>query len=149
MCLFLLPFNLFLPNIINNIYTNKDNSMNNPDDISLDFDMVIKNLRDKLGSGLYFVIIASENGAVIKASINEKEFNKASISLITSQIYELAEDVTSEMGIHEPDFNVIHSDNFYILSIKMLNQIVIFLIEDQIEISKIFTIINESIAQSK
>ena len=144
MSLFLIPFNLFLPNVINDINTNNDNNMNDPDENSLDFDVIIKNLRDKLGSGLYFVIIASENGAVIKASINEKEFNKASISLITSQIYELAQDITSEMGIHEPDFNVIHSGNFYILSIKILNQIVILLIEDQIDISKIFTIIKES-----
>jgi predicted regulator of Ras-like GTPase activity (Roadblock/LC7/MglB family) len=123
--------------------------MNDSDEPSINFDIIIKNLRDNLGSGLYFVIVTSENGAVIKASINEKEFNKASISLMISQMYELAEDITSEMGIHDPNFNVIHSDNFYILSIKILKQIVILLIEDQIEISKIFTIINEGTAQLK
>ena len=48
-----------------------------------------------------------------------------------SQLYELAEEITSEIGVHSPDFNVIHSDNFYILSIKILGNIFLYRISDR------------------
>jgi predicted regulator of Ras-like GTPase activity (Roadblock/LC7/MglB family) len=89
-------------------------------------------------------LITSENGAVIKSYINQ-EFNKTSIGLNMSQLYELAEEITSEIGVHNPDFTVIHSDNFYVLSIKILNRLVIILMEDQIDFSSIFDIINKCI----
>ncbi|MFX1419514.1 MAG: hypothetical protein ACFE9N_11400 [Promethearchaeota archaeon] len=112
---------------------------------TLEVDLVLNSLIKEFGeSGLYFVLITSENGAVIKSYINQ-EFNKTSISLNMSQIYELAEEITSEIGIHTPDFNVIHSDNFYILSIKILGKIVILLTEDQVEFSSVFTVINKCI----
>ncbi|MFX0073121.1 MAG: hypothetical protein ACFFAO_18740, partial [Candidatus Hermodarchaeota archaeon] len=69
--------------------------------------------------------------------------NKAAISLNISQLYELAEDITEEVGIHSPDFNIIHSDNYYVLSIKILETIIILLTVDQVEISQIFDIINK------
>jgi predicted regulator of Ras-like GTPase activity (Roadblock/LC7/MglB family) len=99
----------------------------------------------ELGSKVYFIIISSENGVVKKAYINENEFNKASISLNVSQLYELAEDITTEIGIHNPDFNIIHSDNYYILSVKILEKIIILLTQDQVELGKIFDIINKSV----
>ena len=111
---------------------------------TLEVDLVLDTLIKELGSGLYFVLITSENGAVIKSYINQ-EFNKTSIGLNMSQLYELAEEITSEIGIHEPDFTVIHSDNFYVLSIKILNRIVILLTEDQIDFSSIFEMINKCI----
>jgi len=111
---------------------------------TLEVDLVLDTLIKELGSGLYFVLITSENGAVIKSYINQ-EFNKTSIGLNMSQLYELAEEITSEIGIHAPDFTVIHSDNFYVLSIKILNRIVILLTEDQIDFSSIFEMINKCI----
>ena len=111
---------------------------------TLEVDLVLDTLIKELGSGLYFVLITSENGAVIKSYINQ-EFNKTSIGLNMSQLYELAEEITSEIGVHEPDFTVIHSDNFYVLSIKILNRIVILLTEDQIDFSSIFEMINKCI----
>jgi predicted regulator of Ras-like GTPase activity (Roadblock/LC7/MglB family) len=111
---------------------------------TLEVDLVLDTLIKELSSGLYFVLITSENGAVIKSYINQ-EFNKTSIGLNMSQLYELAEEITSEIGIHEPDFTVIHSDNFYVLSIKILNRIVILLTEDQIDFSSIFEMINKCI----
>ncbi|MFW9878944.1 MAG: hypothetical protein ACFFG0_38180 [Candidatus Thorarchaeota archaeon] len=111
----------------------------------LEVDRVLDSLIKEFGeSGLYFVLITSENGAVIKSYINQ-EFNKSSIGLNMSQLYELAEEITSEIGIHTPDFNVIHSDNFYILSIKILGKIVIILTEDQVEFSSVFKVINKCI----
>ena len=111
---------------------------------TLEVDLVLDTLIKELSSGLYFVLITSENGAVIKSYINQ-EFNKTSIGLNMSQLYELAEEITSEIGIHAPDFTVIHSDNFYVLSIKILNRIVILLTEDQIDFSSIFEMINKCI----
>jgi len=111
---------------------------------TLEVDLVLDTLIKELGSGLYFVLITSENGAVIKSYINQ-EFNKTSIGLNMSQLYELAEEITSEIGVHEPDFTVIHSDNFYVLSIKILNRIVILLTEDQIDFSSIFEMVNRCI----
>lgn len=111
---------------------------------TLEVDLVLDTLKKELSSGLYFVLITSENGAVIKSYINQ-EFNKTSIGLNMSQLYELAEEITSEIGIHAPDFTVIHSDNFYVLSIKILNRIVILLTEDQIDFSSIFEMINKCI----
>ena len=111
---------------------------------TLEVDLVLENLVKELGSGLYFILITSENGAVIKSYINQ-EFNKTSIGLNMSQLYELAEEISSEIGVHSPDFTVIHSDNFYVLSIKILNKLVIILMEDQIEFSSIFEIINKCI----
>jgi len=111
---------------------------------TLQLDLVLDNLIKTLGTKVYFIIITSENGAVIKSYINQ-EFNKSSIGLNMSQLYELAEEITSEIGIHSPDFNVIHSDNFYILSIKILGNIVIILSEDQLEFSSVFKIINNCI----
>ena len=111
---------------------------------TLEVDLVLDTLIKELGSGLYFVLITSENDAVIKSYINQ-EFNKTSIGLNMSQLYELAEEITSEIGIHAPDFTVIHSDNFYVLSIKILNRIVILLTEDQIDFSSIFEMINKCI----
>jgi len=110
----------------------------------LEVDLVLDTLIKELGSGLYFILITSENGAVIKSYINQ-EFNKTSIGLNMSQLYELAEEITSEIGVHAPDFTVIHSDNFYVLSIKILNKIVIILTEDQIDFSSIFEMINKCI----
>ena len=111
---------------------------------TLEVDLVLDTLVKELGSGLYFLLITSENGAVIKSYINQ-EFNKTSIGVNMSQLYEIAEEITSEIGVHTPDFTVIHSDNFYVLSIKILNKIVIILMEDQIDFSSIFEIINKCI----
>ena len=111
---------------------------------TLQLDLVLDNLIKELGGSVYFIIITSENGAVIKSYINQ-EFNKTSIGLNMSQLYELAEEITSEVGIHTPDFNVIHSDNFYILSIKILEKIIILLTEDQVPFERIFEIINNCI----
>jgi predicted regulator of Ras-like GTPase activity (Roadblock/LC7/MglB family) len=113
--------------------------------VSVDQDDMLTKLITELGSKVYFIIISSENGVVKKAYINENEFNKASISLNVSQLYELAEDITTEIGIHNPDFNIIHSDNYYILSVKILEKIIILLTQDQVELGKIFDIINKSV----
>lgn len=111
---------------------------------TLEVDLVLDTLVKELGTGLYFLLITSENGAVIKSYINQ-EFNKTSIGLNMSQLYEIAEEITSEIGVHSPDFTIIHSDNFYVLSIKILNKIVIILMEDQIDFSSIFELINKCI----
>jgi predicted regulator of Ras-like GTPase activity (Roadblock/LC7/MglB family) len=112
---------------------------------TLEVDLVLENLIKEFGElGLYFILITSENGAVIKSYISQ-DFNKTSIGLNMSQLYELAEEITTEIGIHAPDFNVIHSDNFYILSIKILGKIIIILVEDQLDFSKVFDIINNCI----
>ena len=110
--------------------------------VSLDLDLILNNLVNNLKSKVYFIIITSENGLVKKSYINEDEFNKTSIGLNISQLYELAEEITEEIGIHNPDFNIIHSDNYFILSMKILENIIIILTEDQIEISQVFDIIN-------
>lgn len=112
--------------------------------ICLDVDLVLDNILRELGTGVYFILITSENGAIIKSYISD-EFNKSSIGLNMSQLYELAEEITNELGIHSPDFNVIHSDNFYILSMKILERIIIILMDDQINFSSIFDVINECI----
>jgi len=111
---------------------------------TLEVDLVLETLVKELGSGLYFTLITSENGAIIKSYINQ-EFNKNSIGLNMSQLYEIAEEITSEIGVHSPDFTVIHSDNFYVLSLKILNRIVIILMEDQIDFTSIFEIVNKCI----
>jgi len=116
--------------------------------VTLDLDLILNNLVNDLKSKVYFIIITSENGVVKKSYINEDEFNKASISLNISQLYELAEEITGEIGLHKPDFNIIHSDNFYILSMKILENIIIILTEDQIEISHVFEILNKSTISS-
>ena len=105
---------------------------------------VIDTLIKEFGESVYFILICTENGAVIKSYIDEN-FNKTAIGLNMSQLYELAEEIASEIGIHNPDFNVIHSDNFYILSIKILGNIIITLVEDQLDFSRIFEIINSCI----
>ncbi len=111
---------------------------------TLEVDLVLETLVKELGSGLYFTLITSENGAILKSYINQ-EFNKNSIGLNMSQLYEIAEEITSEIGVHSPDFTVIHSDNFYVLSLKILNRIVIILMEDQIDFTSIFEIVNKCI----
>ncbi|MFX0005162.1 MAG: hypothetical protein ACFFA7_03760 [Promethearchaeota archaeon] len=112
---------------------------------SLEVDLVLDSLIKKFGeSGLYFVIITSENGAVIKSYINE-EFNKTSIGLNMSQLYELAEEITSEIGVHNPDFNLIHASNYYLFSIKFMGKIIITLLDDQLDFSQIFDVINECV----
>ncbi len=116
--------------------------------LSIDLDEILNNLIKELGSSVYFIIISTENGVVRKSYINDEEFNKASISLNVSQLYELAEDITEEIGIHNPDFNIIHSDNYYIVSIKLLEHIIMLLTQDQVEISQIFSIINKTIKPS-
>lgn len=113
--------------------------------VSIDLDEILNNLIKELGARVYFIIISSENGVVRKSYINDKEFNKASISLNVSQLYELAEEITGEVGIHNPDFNIIHSDNYYIVSIKLLEHIIMLLTEDQVEISQIFDVINKTV----
>ncbi|MFX1498284.1 MAG: hypothetical protein ACFFBH_12215 [Promethearchaeota archaeon] len=113
--------------------------------ILIDLDLILRNLISELGSSVYFILISSENGAVIKSYINEEEFNKASISLNISQLYELAEDTTESIGLHNPDFNIIHSDNYYILSIKIVEKLIILLTTDQIRVKDVFKIINNSI----
>ncbi|MFW9783085.1 MAG: hypothetical protein ACFFFB_12455 [Candidatus Heimdallarchaeota archaeon] len=113
--------------------------------ILIDLDLILRNLISELGSLVYFILISSENGAVIKSYINEEEFNKASISLNISQLYELAEDTAESIGLHGPDFNIIHSDNYYILSIKIIEKLIILLTADQIRVKEVFKIINNSI----
>ncbi|MFW9771333.1 MAG: hypothetical protein ACFFEO_04085, partial [Candidatus Thorarchaeota archaeon] len=113
--------------------------------ILIDLDLILRNLISELGSSVYFILISSENGAVIKSYINEEEFNKASISLNISQLYELAEDTAESIGLHGPDFNIIHSDNYYILSIKIIEKLIILLTADQIRVKEVFKIINNSI----
>ena len=112
--------------------------------VCLDANLVLDSILKELGTGVYFILITSENGVIIKSYISD-EFNKSSIGLNMSQLYELAEEITNEIGIHSPDFNVIHSDNFYILSMKILEKIIIILMNDQINFSSIFDVINECI----
>jgi predicted regulator of Ras-like GTPase activity (Roadblock/LC7/MglB family) len=116
--------------------------------VLLDLDLIINNLIDQLGPSLYFVLVSSENGVVIKSYINEDEFNKASISLTMSQLYELAEETSESIGLHSPDFNIIHSDSYYILSIKILEKLIILLTEDQVKVKEVFDIINQSVTPS-
>ncbi|MHA2129881.1 MAG: hypothetical protein ACW99L_07915 [Promethearchaeota archaeon] len=111
---------------------------------TLEVDLVLDNLIKELGSGLYFVLITSENGAVIKSYINQ-DFNKTSIGLNMAQLYELAEEIATEIGVHTPDFTLFHSDNFYIVSVKILGKIVILLMEDQIAFESVFEFINKCI----
>jgi predicted regulator of Ras-like GTPase activity (Roadblock/LC7/MglB family) len=112
----------------------------------LDYDLILNSLVSELGPTVYFILISSENGVIKKSYINEEEFNKASISLNISQLYELAEETAESIGLHSPDFNIIHSDNYYILSIKILEKLIILLTEDQVDVKKIFKIINSSVA---
>jgi len=116
--------------------------------VTLDLDSILENLMDKLGEKIYFIIISSENGVVIKSYINEDEFNKSAISLNISQVYESSEEITDSIGIHKPDFTLIHSDNFYILSMKLLDYIFILLMEDQVDLGLVFQIINSCIIPS-
>jgi len=112
---------------------------------TLEVDEVLQSLIKQFGDlGLYFVIITSENGAVIKSYINQ-EFNKNSIGLNMSQLYELAEEITSEIGVHSPDFNLIHASNYYIFSIKFMGKIIITLLDDQLDFSQIFNVINKCV----
>ncbi len=113
--------------------------------LTIDFDTILNNLASSLGKSVYFILITSENGVILKSYINEDEFNKASISLNISQLYELAEETAESIGLHSPDFNITHSDNYYILSIKILEHLIILLTEDLIEVKDIFKIINRSI----
>ena len=114
--------------------------------VLLDLDLILNSLVSELGPTVYFILISSENGVIKKSYINEEEFNKASISLNISQLYELAEETTESIGLHSPDFNIIHSDNYYILSIKILEKLIILLTEDQVDVKEIFKIINSSVA---
>ena len=116
---------------------------------SLDLDLIMNNLVKALGSKIFFILITSLHGVVMKSYINDDEFNKESISLNISQLYESAVEVTEEIGIKDPDFNMIHSDNFYVLSIKILDKIIILLTEDQIDINQVFDIINQSTKSSE
>ncbi len=113
--------------------------------VILDLETTIQRLIEELGSSVYFILVSSENGAVMKSYINEEEFNKASISLNVSQLYELAEEITESIGLHDPDFNIIHSDNYYILTMKILEKLIILLTVDQVEVQEVFEIINKSI----
>ncbi|GAH79260.1 unnamed protein product, partial [marine sediment metagenome] len=80
--------------------------------LTIDMDAILNNLINDLGPAVYFILISSENGVIKKSYINEEEFNKASISLNISQLYELAEETAESIGLHSPDFNIIHSDNY-------------------------------------
>jgi predicted regulator of Ras-like GTPase activity (Roadblock/LC7/MglB family) len=117
--------------------------------VLLNLDLIMNNLIESLGTSVYFILITSENGAVIKSYINEEEFNKASISLNISQLYELAEETAESIGLHSPDFNIIHSENYFILSMKILENIIILLTVDQIEVKDVFEIINKSITMNE
>jgi predicted regulator of Ras-like GTPase activity (Roadblock/LC7/MglB family) len=115
---------------------------------TLEDNLVLDNLIKEFGdSGLYFVLITSENGAVIKSYISQ-EFNKTSIGLNMSQLYELAEEITSDIGLHKPDFNLIHASNYYVFSIKFMGKIIITLLDDQVDFSQIFDIINKCVKTS-
>jgi predicted regulator of Ras-like GTPase activity (Roadblock/LC7/MglB family) len=114
--------------------------------VTIDLDNIINNLVKQLGSSVFFVLITSENGVVIKSYINEEEFNKSAISLNISQISELAEELVGELGLQSPDFNIIHSSNYYVIFIKILEKIIILLTLDQVEVSNVFQIINKSIS---
>jgi len=113
--------------------------------LTIDLNSILNNLVDEFGPSVYFVLISSLNGVIKKAYINEDEFNKASISLNISQLYELAEETAEDIGIHSPDFNITHSDNYYILSLKILDHLVILLTTDQVEVKDVFKIINQSV----
>jgi predicted regulator of Ras-like GTPase activity (Roadblock/LC7/MglB family) len=114
--------------------------------VTIDMDAILNNLISDLGPSVYFVLISSENGVIKKSYINEDEFNKASISLNISQLYELAEETTEDIGLHSPDFNIIHSDNYFILSIKILEHLVILLTVDQVDVKGVFNTINNTVA---
>ena len=126
--------------IINTYFFSIDKLMT----LSLNPELILNNLIKGLGAKVFFILITSENGVVIKSYINEDEFNKAAIGVNISQLYETAEEVTEEIGIHTPDFNIIHSDNFYIISIKLVDRIIILLTQDQVNINEVFEIINKS-----
>jgi len=112
--------------------------------VSLNPELILNNLIKGLGTRVFFILITSENGVVMKSYINEDEFNKAAIGVNISQLYEIAEEITEDLGIHTPDFNIIHSDNFYIISIKIMERLIILLTQDQVNINEVFEIINKS-----
>jgi len=113
--------------------------------LTVDLESILTNLVNELGPSVYFILISSLNGVIMKSYINENEFNKASISLNISQLYELAEETAEDIGLHSPDFNIIHSDNYYLLTIKVLEHLVLLLTTDQVEVKDVFRIINQSV----
>ena len=111
---------------------------------TVDLDSILTNLVNELGPSVYFILISSLNGVIMKSYINEDEFNKAAISLNISQLYELAEETAEDIGLHSPDFNIIHSDDYYLLTIRILEHLVLLLTTDQVEVKEVFRIINQS-----
>ena len=64
--------------------------------MELNLELILKNLIAGLEKKAYFILITTENGVVMKSYINEDEFNKASISVNISQLYEIAEEITMD-----------------------------------------------------
>ena len=114
--------------------------------MSLDLNLILQTIIKKF-EGIYFALICTENGVIKKAYINEEEFNASKIGLNISMLYESAEELTTDIGLQKPDFSLIHSQNFYIISIKVMDLLIIILCDDQIQVTDVFTTINECIAQ--
>lgn len=112
--------------------------------MSIDLDLIMQRLTQNF-TGIYFILITTENGVVEKSYINEEEFNPSKIAINMSISYESSEDITSELGIEKPDFSLIHSQNFYILSMKILEHLIVILCDDQINISDLFNTINDCV----
>lgn len=113
-----------------------------------DFEKLMDDLLNQFNQLIYFILISSVNGVVLHSRINEEEFNKASLCLNFSQFYDISKEITDQIGVQDPDFNLIHSDNYYILTIRILNQIITILSLDTIDINEIFHVINDHIVLS-
>ena len=115
----------------------------------IDFEAIMDDLLEKCNPLIYFIIVSSINGVVLNSRINEDEFNKASISLDVSQLYDISKDVVDKIGLQQPEFTIIHSDNYYLLSIRILNYLLTILSLDVIDVNTVFQIINDHVAPSQ
>ncbi len=115
----------------------------------IDFEVIMDDLLEKFEKFIYFLLISNINGAVLHSRINEEEFNKASLCLEFSQLYDVSKDITEDIGIQSPDFNLVHSDNYYILTIRILNYLLTILSLDTIDINNVFQVINSHIVPSQ
>jgi len=95
--------------------------------------------------GALLGLISSSTGRVKEQFVNEQEFSAVKIGLNVSMLYNTALEMAQHIGLQAPDYHLIHSQGYYLLTIKINDDLLFAVLQDNVDLNMIFQSVNSFI----
>jgi predicted regulator of Ras-like GTPase activity (Roadblock/LC7/MglB family) len=107
----------------------------------------LKNSRELLHSivgleGALLGLVCSSTGRVKEQYVNEQEFSASTLGLNISMLYNTALEVAQHIGLQAPDYHLIHCQGYYLLTVKINDDLLFIVLQDNVDLNMIFQTVN-------